>query len=65
MKERAKSSEVCVTDREKGEEVSEKQNYGLKEIQDRAHHYYVEVRTRTHTRAQHTYTRTHTHTHTI
>jgi len=33
-----------------------------KEIQDRAHHYYVEVRTRTHTRAQHTYTRTHTHT---
>jgi hypothetical protein len=30
MKERAKSSEVCVTDREKGEEVSEKQNYGLK-----------------------------------
>ena len=59
MKERAKSSEVCVTDREKGGEVVENKIIDSKEIQDTSCR---STHTHTHTRPRHIHTHTHTHT---
>ena len=58
MKERAKSSEVCVTDREKGGEVVENKIIDSKEIQDTSCR---STHTHTHTRPRHIHTHTHTH----